>query len=132
FEAAVAEIVEDMAGEQEQRLGGCGAARDRRVPEDVADLDDAIGGIHAHEGLPAGYPVARPVDHGEMERGLAGGGLVEPGLEVGAASGDLVVEPAEAFFAVWCGCGLVEPVAVASGIEWLQPHVTAFHDLSCR
>src|SRR6185295_13957364 len=52
FEAAVAEIVEDVARVEEERLRRDARARDPRSPEHVADLDDTEFGRDAHQRLP--------------------------------------------------------------------------------
>src|SRR5271157_1251555 len=44
LETPIPERVEDVAGEQVERLGDHAGARNRRAPQDVADLDDAMLG----------------------------------------------------------------------------------------
>src|SRR5699024_6966536 len=59
---------EHEIGAEEERLGGRAGPRQRRTPEDVADLDDAVVRIDAHQRLPAFGPTGGPVDDGEQQR----------------------------------------------------------------
>ena len=49
FEAAVAEIFKDVAGEEVEGFGGGGGALEGWRKEDVADFDDSVRGVEAHE-----------------------------------------------------------------------------------
>src|SRR4029077_17920926 len=53
LEAAIAELVEHVARSEEECLGRNPGPRDRRTPQDVADLDHAMRGLHAHQRLAA-------------------------------------------------------------------------------
>src|SRR5690606_3964611 len=53
FKTTVAKIVHCMTPKQIERLGRRGHARNRRVPEDAADFNDAVVLIDPHERLPA-------------------------------------------------------------------------------
>ena len=78
--AAIAKLLEHITREQILRLGRAGRPLHRRRVHDVADLDHAIGGVDAHEGLVTDRSPRGVVDHGEEQR-IGGAGL---GLEVGA------------------------------------------------
>src|SRR4051794_5337231 len=64
----VAEVVERVAREQVDRLGRPGRALQRRAEPDVADLDDAVGGLDAQVAGHAERAAAHPVDDGEEQR----------------------------------------------------------------
>ena len=130
--AAVAELVEGVLHEQELRLGRRRLARHQRPPIDIADLDDAIGRVDAHQRLPAGDLAAGLVDDGEEQRVLAGLDPVQPGLEGGAAFRRKVGQPAEALAGVGNARRLVEAVAMPLGAERLQPDIAAFQRLARR
>ena len=68
FEAAIAEVVEGVAREEVERIGGDTRARDRRPPENAADLDDAVLGRDAHQRLPALGAAGGRIDDGVEQR----------------------------------------------------------------
>ena len=86
--AAIAELLEDIAREQILRLGRAGRALHRRRVHDVADLDDAIGGVDAHQRLVADRSPRGVVDHREEQRIRRSRLGLEAGLEIrGSAMG---------------------------------------------
>jgi len=83
LQAAVAELVEDVARSEEERLAGDPGASDLRVPQDVAEFDDAVVGCHAHQRLAAVAAAAGRVDDGEEQGIVRGGRFCQPRGELG-------------------------------------------------
>src|SRR5699024_3427169 len=69
---------EHEIGAEEERLGGRAGPRQSRAPEDMADLDDDVRRIDAHQRLPAIGPSGGPVDDGQEEGIAADSRLADP------------------------------------------------------
>src|SRR5215207_3563264 len=123
LEAAVAELVEDMAGEEVDRLGRAPGLPEPRAEQEVAGLDHAVGRVESHQRQPPLGPAGRLVDDGEEQRVLGGGGLVEPGLERGAVRKRPLGQIAQQ--RVRGRAGSEEVIAVAAGVERLEAAIAA-------
>ena len=80
--APVAERIEDVGGEEILRLGRARRALQGGRVHDIADLDDAVRRIDAHEGLVAERAARGVVDHGEEQRVLRARFRLEARAEV--------------------------------------------------
>src|SRR6185437_4034727 len=89
FVTAKAELIEHVSREQILRLGRARGALHRRRVHDVADLDDAIGRVDAHQRLIADRAPGPIVDHREVER-ISGAGLV---LDISAKLVEAAIGP---------------------------------------
>ena len=62
FQAAIAQFVEHAAHEQEDRFGGGRRLLEGRAEVDVANFDDAVGGVDAHQAREANRAIRRVDD----------------------------------------------------------------------
>src|SRR5829696_82654 len=123
LEAAVAELVEDVAGKEVDRLGRAPGLPEPRAEQEVAGLDHAVGRVEAHQRQPPLGTAGRLVDDGEEQRVLGRRRLVEPGLERGAVRKRPLGQIAQQRVRGWAGGE--EVVAVAGGIDRLEADIAA-------
>src|SRR3954453_14124027 len=83
LEATVAEVVEDVARQEIDRLGRPARAGGARAELDVPVLDRAVRRVDPHKREPALGAARGGVDRGEEQRGVGCGTHGEPALECG-------------------------------------------------
>lgn len=81
FEAAITKFVKYAAHQQEDGFGGGWSLFEGRAEMDVADFDDAVGLVDAHEACEADRVVGPCIDDGVKQRVGFCGDAGEPGLE---------------------------------------------------
>lgn len=100
-QTTVAEVVERVIGEQEDRLGGPGRALQRRTEPDVTDLDAPMGGLDPQVGDDTAGAARGAVDHREKQRVAGARDSREPGPQLARAR--------------------VRPVGHAAAVGWPAP-----------
>ena len=117
-----------MTRQQVDGLGRRARAGETRPEQDVPDLDDAVGGVDAHEREPPPGAARRGIDRGEEQRILAGGRLGEPGVGGGSVRKGMLPKIAPELFGFGTGARREEIVAMACRIERFEANVTTVKD----
>lgn len=118
FEASVPEP-EHVVSEEEQGFGGPAGPHRRGPPEDIADLDDPVSGIDAHQRLPSHRVVGALIDDGEEHRICLDGDTFGPAAQIRTGGRGTLRLVSEALLGVGPDCGLEQVLGVALGVQRL-------------
>src|SRR5690606_41216 len=113
-----------MAGRQMECFSCQPGAGEALAPVDAANFGHAIGSIDAHQRLPATNPACRLFDQNEEQRIIGLRSLFQPWLEFVAACRRVFGKIAEPIASVRNGGRREQAIAVARGIQRLEPNIT--------